>query len=355
MVPVAIGIRLAASMDWDMLHGTGLSYSELRSFPARVLELLSGLTEAVSRLSQRGDDDAARHATALEGIHADLERRIEALSNEIQRQTETTGHLQRAVSQQTRAYPSWIWNPGEAARVRSILSLIQPQSVQGATKRRVGRDFDGGYVMLDSFDGIAAALSLGIFDDVSWDTQIADRGIDVLQFDPTVAAPPAPHERFRFEPLRIAPWDGAGCISIDTVLRTRLPPGECDLLLKIDIEGAEWDAFVAITSDALKRFRQIVCEFHTLERLGEKEFGDRAAHVFAKLAETHFPCHVHGNNCGSFANVANVIVPETLEVTFASRAHFASDGPSDELFPTSLDQPNAEGRADLFLGHFRFA
>lgn len=351
---MAIGIRLAAVMDRDMLRDTVSSDTELQSVLAGVLELLSGLTDAVSRLSQRGQDDAARHAAALQSVHSDLDHRIAALTTELQRQAETTAHLQRTVSQQTHGYPSSIWNPGEAARVRSILSLIQPQSVPGVAKTRVGRDFDGGYVMLDSFDGIVAALSLGIFDDVSWDTQIADRGIDVLQFDPTVAAPPAPHERFRFELLRIAPWDGAGCVSIDTVLRTRLSAGACDLLLKIDIEGAEWDAFVEMSPDALKRFRQIVCEFHTLERLGEKEFGDRAAIVFAKLAETHFPCHVHGNNCGSFANVANVIVPETLEVTFANRAHFASGGPSDELFPTPLDQPNAEGRADLFLGHFRF-
>ena len=38
---------------------------------------------------------------------------------------------------------------------------------------------DGGYVMLDDFAGVTAALSFGIDVNCSWDMQIAERGINV--------------------------------------------------------------------------------------------------------------------------------------------------------------------------------
>jgi hypothetical protein len=121
----------------------------------------------------------------------------------------------------------------------------------------------------------------------------------------------------------------------------------------MDIEGAEWEIYIGLADDELRRFKQIVCEFHELDRLADQGFADRARRAFEKLAGTHFVCHVHGNNCANFANVGNVPVPQSLEVTFASRAHYTPE-PTAEIFPTSLDRPNQPERADLYLGHFRF-
>jgi len=126
------------------------------------------------------------------------------------------------------------------------------------------------------------------------------------------------------------------------------------LLLKIDIEGDEWAVFRAVSELTLSRFKQIVCEFHNLEKLGELEFGEIAREVFGKLASTHFVYHVHGNNCANFVNVGNVIVPQSLEVSFALRSAYGV-AKGAELFPTPLDYSNQPGRADLYLGHFCFA
>src|SRR5262249_33933554 len=78
------------------------------------------------------------------------------------------------------------WLPEVGERVRSALRLLRPFGVEDQRKVRLGRDNDGGYVIIDDLSGVVAALSLGICDDASWDMDIAKRGIDVFQFDHTI-------------------------------------------------------------------------------------------------------------------------------------------------------------------------
>jgi hypothetical protein len=81
---------------------------------------------------------------------------------------------------------------------RKFLRDPQPHDIPGFAKRRAG-----GYVMLDDFDGVQAALSLGIGPEVSWDLDVARRGSRVLQFDHTVESSPQPHPHFVFSGLRV--------------------------------------------------------------------------------------------------------------------------------------------------------
>jgi hypothetical protein len=82
--------------------------------------------------------------------------------------------------------------------VLKALRMLRPHKAAGFSKIRVGRQNDGGYVMLDDFSGISAAYSLGISDDVSWDLQMADHGMTIYMYDHTIPALPASHSRFRW-------------------------------------------------------------------------------------------------------------------------------------------------------------
>jgi hypothetical protein len=291
--------------------------------------------------------------TGIGNVRAGMGNMQTELAEAVQRQAGELARIDRITAQQVRLFPSVLWTPETATQIRSTLALLEPMGVQGVGKVRVGRDHDGGYVMLDDFAGITTALSLGIADDVSWDEDVAAHGIELLQFDPSIDGPPVVNEHFHFEPLRIDPYDHPNAISIDTIVSSRISDATAPLLLKIDIEGGEWEVFQAISEPVLRRFRQIVCEFHDLDRLNEVEFGNRARAVFAKLATTHAVIHVHGNNCGNFTNVGNVVVPQSLEVSFALRdAYTLTEAMMN--FPTPLDCPNQPGRADLYLGPFRF-
>ncbi|MDR2776538.1 MAG: hypothetical protein LBB17_00620 [Puniceicoccales bacterium] len=64
------------------------------------------------------------------------------------------------------------------------MKYFAPKDVVDKNLVRIGCDHDGGYIMVDDFGKCDAAYSFGIGNDVSWDLDIAKRGIDVFMYDP---------------------------------------------------------------------------------------------------------------------------------------------------------------------------
>ena len=236
--------------------------------------------------------------------------------------------------------------------VLELLSYFTPRKVIGYTKIRVGQARDGGYVMVDDFAGVTAAISAGISHEVSWDEEIAGRGIEVYQFDHTVDGPPIANDRFHFFKRRIASNTTADSENINSCL-ARIPNSPERLILKIDIEGAEWEAFDGVTDSNLQRFSQIVGEFHGFSKLANGGWREQVTRTMAKLRSVFEVVHVHGNNFSWLHLTANVPFPDVVEVTFVNRSMYQFEE-SGEIFPTSIDRPNDERRADIFLGSLRF-
>lgn len=243
----------------------------------------------------------------------------------------------------------------DVMRIKNNFALLKPKSVFGFQKIRVGAEYDGGYVMLDDFAKISKALSFGIGNDVTWDLSIAERGIPVFQFDYTINSPPTHHKLCKFSKLKIVASEPSNAteISISDILRKCKIESDDDLLLKIDIEGAEWEIFSAVDDAILRQFRQIICEFHDFYRIGHALWRRRAFHVFEKLTKTHCVVHVHANNYDAMINVRGVTIPEVLEMTFVRRKDYQICN-SREEFPTELDRPNDPNAPDIVLGNFTF-
>ena len=235
------------------------------------------------------------------------------------------------------------------AEVLATLRLVQPASVVSGSKIRIGSDNDGGYVMFDDLDRVGTALSLGILDDDNWDVAIAARGIAVKQYDDSIEAAPSRHPKLRFFRSRIGAAGVPGTVSIEDIVDQHAPGTEPDLILKMDIEGSEWDVLETIPADVLSRFAQIVVEFHDLQRLAHRGFHTRATTALTNVARTHQAIHIHGNNHAPIRTIRNVPFPSVLEVSYVSRRLYAFETCMD-VFPTSIDQPNHFARPDLFLG-----
>jgi hypothetical protein len=238
-------------------------------------------------------------------------------------------------------------------QIRRTFNCISPYDIAGKRKLRIGGMRDGGYVMLDGFDHIHAAYSLGVGGDVSWDLEMANRGIPVHQFDHTVSAPPSQHPLFSFNKQGIAAQDGGEFVSIPSILRRNGHAGRRDLILKIDIECHEWDAFDATPSEDLACFEQIVIELHGFLRFAEPEWRAKTQRVLGKLFQTHVSYHVHANNWADFQIIEGVPVPDVLEVGYIRRdSHVIT--PSGAMYPTPFDIPCHPDRPDIMLGNFRF-
>lgn len=237
----------------------------------------------------------------------------------------------------------------------ALMKLITPCDTVGMGKVRVGnagrdgRHGDGGYVMADDFGGIAAAVSIGIGGDVSWDRDIAERGIAVHQFDHTIERPPEAHPLFRFRRIGVAAADSAdGTLrSLDSLVDGLGVAG--DLVLKIDCEGAEWAAFGAASPRTLLRFAQIVVEIHDPLNLSTRFDGSkRNLDVLSKLAHTHQVVHVHANSCDRVDDVGGVEVPAVIELSFLRRDR-AGFVVTRQAFPGPLDASNSAA-ADIPIG-----
>jgi hypothetical protein len=238
---------------------------------------------------------------------------------------------------------------------KTILALgsrFTPYRAVGSRKIRVGRENDGGYVLLNDLACSAVALSFGIRSDCSWDLEIANREIDVYMFDHTIDAPPAQNKRFHFFKKKISAHPSDKSENIESILQTNRIVGD-RILLKVDIDGSEWEMFDATSADVLRRFSQVTCEFHDFSRIADTHWRERAFRVMDKLKSIFEVVHVHGNNNGSMLLIANVPFPANLEVTLANRALWKFE-PTTEVYPTPIDQPNLPGYPDLFLGTLVF-
>jgi tetratricopeptide (TPR) repeat protein len=237
-------------------------------------------------------------------------------------------------------------------RCLELLRLLAPNRVQGFHKARFGSAHDGGYVMIVDFTGVAAAFSFGIANDANWDADVANHGVPVYQFDHTIDAPPISRRDLIFTKARIVAVPAQGAQTIDELVERYGSPGKASLILKIDIEGDEWDVFDSASETALSCFAQIVGEFHFLGYImTDSRFYEKALRVFKKLTRTFGVVHVHATNSHNGHSVGNVMVPYLLEITFANR-HRYSLAATDEIFPGPLDAPNNPNSPDIYLGRF---
>lgn len=236
---------------------------------------------------------------------------------------------------------------------RNGLRLIRPFDFVGGAKVRLGRPFDGGYVMIDDFEGIEAAYSLGINDDVSWDFDVVQRGIDVYQYDHTIQELPYNHKKFHWRKIGISHFSDGEMKSIPDLVVENGHASARNLLLKCDIECAEWEVLYNIPSETMSQFRQIVIEVHNLSWLGNVNHADVARQALVNLTRHHNVIHVHANNYGGFGMVGGLMIPNVIELTLLrkDRGDFV---PSSLIFPTELDMPCNREWADIYLGSFVF-
>ena len=258
-------------------------------------------------------------------------------------------------TRRTTASEDFVYDDSEGVQrnVLAILRQMEPMRAVDYAKIRIGKECDGGYVMLDDFKDITAAYSIGICDEVSWDLNMAERGIEVFQYDHTIAALPVQHPRFHWQKKGLGAVSTEDLETLPRLLEVNGHVGRRDLLLKCDIEGCEWEVLASLPRDCLRHFKQIVLEIHYLERLTDPEFAKLVERAISVLTADHRVIHVHANNHRPFSIVGGIPIPSVLELTLV-RADDTQLVTSDEVFPTPLDTTCYRGRADFRLGTFRF-
>ena len=236
----------------------------------------------------------------------------------------------------------------------NILGAIHVKNVENQKLVRVGGDNDGGYLMIDDFDNKKIAYSFGIGNNISWDSDVASRGLDVYMYDHTVSkiTDIETNDKLHFFSVGLAATEDENgrFATLDELIRKNNHLDNRNMILKMDIEGAEWDALFGISEDTLNRFQQIVIELHGL--MNETRW-ELYLDVLNQIAQTHQAVHVNANNTCAYITIDGVIIPDTLEVTF-----YRIEGSSfrelkmNEPFYDCLDQRNVEYLDEIVLGNW---
>jgi len=240
----------------------------------------------------------------------------------------------------------------KATEVKKLLALIQKLWPVKTSFQllRYGSFHDGGYLIPDDLAHIAACFSPGVDVNSSFERDLfVKNGIGSHLLDYSVDAPPPGITAKSFIKKFLGPYDDDINISMDHWIKDT-PDYHLsqDLLLQMDIEGAEYACMLAISDELLYRFRIIVIEIHRVECWANPFLFSLVELFFAKLLRYFYVIHNHPNNCCGQCNVGGVIMPRVFELTLIRKDRCIAQGFCDK-FPHFLDSPNIKNRVDLIL------
>lgn len=213
---------------------------------------------------------------------------------------------------------------------------------------RIGGEGDGGYLVPDCLDGVVACFSPGVAQTCGFESDLAGRGIRSHMADLSVDGPPIPNALFGFEKKFLGTVDDDRFTRLQSWVARHEPDGG-DLVLQMDIEGAEYAVLLDTPPDVLRRFRIVVLELHAFDQVFVASAFDFFRQAIGKLLLDFDVVHAHPNNCSRLRSNGVFEVPRVLEVTFLRRDHVIAAPNRTLTFPHPLDRPNIEGRADLVL------
>lgn len=219
---------------------------------------------------------------------------------------------------------------------------------------RIGSPNDGGYVVAKkSLDVADVCLGYGIADDISFEEYFSDTyHKPSYGFDCSITSIPIKNELCTFVPQCIGSdafiyknqSSSAQIATFSQQLATHGLQGK-KIFLKMDIEGAEYDAFEDIYNHA-DSITGIAMELH----FKQPEETLKAIRLLAELQKNFILINVHGNNRAKryfTTKFSKGEVPKVLELTFihknlVAKYHVAQE----QKAPSPLDTPDNPKKPD---------
>ncbi len=185
------------------------------------------------------------------------------------------------------------------AKIRSVrealLDELTTVTLKNCTLKRYGSPNDGGYLMCENLiDGSHAAYSYGINTEDNWGCDVSRQfNVAVHQYDCFTPHRPACEDgRFVFHDECVGPnaetLDGQPFDTLPSQIARNNDAGK-NLLVKMDIEGAEWDSLRATPDAVLDKISQMPMEMH-----GNDD--ERYLEVVRRLKRQFYLVNLHFNN-----------------------------------------------------------
>ena len=229
------------------------------------------------------------------------------------------------------------------SQLKSLIKAIRPVHTKYPLVR-VGGQNDGGYLIPDDLEGIKTCFSPGVDVIANFEKDLACRGIYSHLADASVDGAPEQFKILSFEKKFIGPFTAGDYISLDDWVKEK-DDGQDDLILQMDIEGAEYQTIISASQETLKRFRIIVVEVHNAQNWFTPMSWDTVQTFMNKLLSNFHVVHLHPNNNCPFIQYDDIFFPSVFEMTLLRKDRAEPDGYC-KTFPHPLDQPNVLNKPD---------
>jgi len=186
--------------------------------------------------------------------------------------------------------------PPEPRQIRqALLDELRPVTLKNCTLKRFGSANDGGYLMCENLiAGFESAYSYGIDIEDNWGCEVSrEFAVRVHQYDCFTphrprcdGAPPVFHNE-----CIGAETESVDSRPFDTLTNQIAKNGDGGkrLIVKMDVEGAEWDSLLATPDAVLSRIDQMPMELHGVNE-------PRFLELVRKLKRTFYLVSLHFNN-----------------------------------------------------------
>ncbi len=241
---------------------------------------------------------------------------------------------------------------------QALFDMLQPVFISNCEMERFGEAHDGGYLMCGNLLGrVQSAYSYGIGGYDEWGCDISKKAnVRVHQYDCFNLDEPT---CFGGETIFHAECVGDSSATIDgrifDTIATHFAKNSDTLkrvVLKIDVEGAEWDTLLAVPDAILEHTEQMAVEFHWQEDQNFHWIQDeKHLRVIRRLKQFFEVGHIHFNNASCIGDLKPfpswayevLFVSKRLAVVDPSRAAgglHPLDAPNNSSLPDCQPGPN---------------
>jgi hypothetical protein len=230
--------------------------------------------------------------------------------------------------------------------VHDILELIRPYDIE-SKKTRLGPQHDGGYVVCEELITYSSGLfTYGVADDIEFEKHYCEKyKKPAYLFDHTINKEPWEDNFMKYTPEGLGFEDR--CDDFINHYKTYHPLAK-DVLLKIDIEGGEYDYFENTNLEIISNITTgLLLEVHWINN---PTITSRFINMMNTLNKYYALVHTHGNNYGSLWEYNGRNIPNVFEFTFVNRKYNLEIHKTNNIYPIpGLDFPNNTANIDLEL------
>ena len=234
-----------------------------------------------------------------------------------------------------------------------ILFLLRPKKIGSEFMIRIGPKGEGGYVLYNNLEKISKLISIGIAKDTSFEEDFSQHTLGKVHIElydhtdrPVRKLPP----NFTFHSIGIGDSDNPSkqLLTLRTIIDHSVQFSDISIL-KIDIDGAEYETLNEVESHLYNRFDQIIIELHDISELNVAN--GKMLDVISKILRDFNVIHLHPNSFEPWINVYGICLPKVLEITLLNKRYSGIFSTEIPVFPTNLDFPNQQFN-EMILGTF---